>query len=447
MLALISFVKVIQMLFKEMQMQKKIRIIAVLLCAAGALCGCGKVEQTVQLGSKVWEKMPEATFGVLESEKLSVEAWNCGRAEETSDCSIVECRDGYYFLYDSMLYYADKERLDTWVPVCKKPDCKHYMYDDQCAAVISTNDITAKDGRLYFTDSLHSYAQLYSGKGSGIGVISMLPNGEDRRIDYYVEAGLLLNGGSYGSQLTTNYWLYLSNILEANGDTTVRLFRTDEAGTQKLFETVKGENEPASVLLPTRHTLGLNGEKLYYCGFFQEPGYYSFSGQVPKKVTIPEVPLTAGYLSGTTLRFFRQNDGYYDIDIETGEEVFLIEARLKNSCTSILLPNMILESTLLYEQSVKGRTLGMEHSMELFDGEQWRSVELPEDLQFASMSTYLYMCCVTSDSIWLKQAQYTTETRDGKEWPYLDMHLYRIDLSQKNLTLEYFGSIIQNRPK
>lgn len=61
----------------------------------------------------------------VETTKLAVLPWDCGRANETSGNILWEVEQGYYLEYGYMLYYADKSDLSQWIPVCTKADCEH----------------------------------------------------------------------------------------------------------------------------------------------------------------------------------------------------------------------------------------------------------------------------------------------------------------------------------
>lgn len=419
-----------------------------LLCVVIMLQGCNRQVPQGNLGSEVWETLPEVSFGVLESETLSVLPWNSGRTETTSHFAVAETENGYYYSnsLQGLLFFADKEALDTWIPVCNKPDCSHQPGDRSCSAAITSNEIVVRDGRIYFTESLSRYSHLHSETGETKAIMSMLPDGSDFRVEFYPEEALLYNGGSVSDVLTGNYWLLMSTETDEKGNSTLRLFRTDKDGCQKLAEVTRGADEPASVLGSAFRSMGVNGTELHAPGILAERGYYSFYGDTPEPVKLPDVPLSGAYLAGNTLRYFRQNEGYYDIRLDTGEEVFLTENRLNNSVSAILLPNLILESTLLSSLSVKTRMPGMEHFMEIFDGQQWHSVELPEDLHYASMGTFFYLFAVTSDALWLTHLETVTERENGLLQQYWDSHLYRIGLGGEEWKLEYIGTIKQPRP-
>ena len=131
------------------------------------------------------------------------------------------------------------------------------------------------------------------------------------------------------------------------------------------------------------------------------------------------------YLSGSILRQFRSNNGYYDINLETGEEVRLADAQLKNSQSFIVLPNCIIETTLGSENHQEGDA----HAMMLFDGESWRTVALPEELaQIYTLDMPFEMGVVTSDRIFI--LVYTSQR-------YSRCDMYQIMLEDDELFLEY----------
>ena len=178
----------------------------------------------------------------------------------------------------------------------------------------------------------------------------------------------------------------------------------------------------------------LNGDRYYNCPNIYPDDIIQIEAG---KVTLLDrslIPDNGGYISGSTLRVFRQNDGYYDIDIKTGQEVKLAEAQLENSESEIILPNCIVESTLI---NYKGQwPEGMAHSMKLFDGSSWRDVALPSGLKSAAEGIYIYVVAVTSDSILFQYRE------DGVSSGELGKVLYKITLDSPNMSLEYVGSIM-----
>ena len=104
--------------------------------------------------SLIWEKMPALTYGVMEHEKLEVLPWYSGRTEATGSYQWAETKDGYYRLDTEsfLLSYADKADLQTWLPVCGKPNCRHHANTLTCNAVMRYGTFFLREGKLYFVD-------------------------------------------------------------------------------------------------------------------------------------------------------------------------------------------------------------------------------------------------------------------------------------------------------
>lgn len=150
-----------------------------------------------------------------------------------------------------------------------------------------------------------------------------------------------------------------------------------------------------------------------------------------KKIDIANIPVIGSYISSDTLRYFISNEGYYDMEIQTGKTVKLVDAQLENSIAHIVLPNCIVESTLLGRDSLPLRTVGKKHQMKLFDGVIWREVTMPTELINADNTIYLTLEAVTSSNILLICWEYGTTGATGIS------QLYQIDLSSDELTIEY----------
>ena len=134
------------------------------------------------------------------------------------------------------------------------------------------------------------------------------------------------------------------------------------------------------------------------------------------------------YLAGNFLRLFRGNDGYYDVDLTTNTETRVAGTFLENVESVIPLPNCVIESTLFYP-APENLPKDTAHAMAIFDGETWRTVELPAELSDSSQVKYLNFRCVTSDSILFTYAESVA------------VHLYRIPIQDGDLVLEYCGRI------
>lgn len=346
--------------------------------------------------SLVWETMPVLTYGVMEYEKLEVLPWYSGRAEATSSYQWAETAEGYYRLDTEslILSYADKTALQDWIPVCNRPDCAHNAYVLTCNAVMRYGTFFLREGKLYFVDQLGNYPELYTGKGQGHALFCRDANGSNTQLAYVVEDALLYDGGSSGMLLTKDGWFYNVAKMNTDGSYTATAYLVDENGMSVLL-TENFEEDPSCgvVRYPSfagdwvfTHRLIGGKDLLRY-----EDGEF---------VTVPigDHLYDIGYLSGNVLRTFRENDGYYDIDLAKQEEVFLAESRLKNSRALFALPNCIIET------NIGSRTKAAEDpfALEIFDGEVWHSVQLPQEILEAKGRPLFSLQVVASDRILFK---------------------------------------------
>ena len=151
-------------------MKRIIALLLVILAAAGALCGCGRVHEPQDIGGA--ETAPEgsaeaAAPGATEAAGETP----AGETQDTGDekhycfdyrCAynawsggknyIVETDDTVYYLSNNILYFSDKEYTD-WMPLCPRPDCKHKNKD--CNAYVSSiNGIVVYGNYIYYIEDL-----------------------------------------------------------------------------------------------------------------------------------------------------------------------------------------------------------------------------------------------------------------------------------------------------
>ena len=436
--------------------------LVILLWAITLLTGCAladkpdknagrETQETVSIPATrtdVWEAMPTLTYGTMDADKLAVLEWNDGRCEVTSFYRMAETEQGYYFLHDMYkLYYADKSAPDQWVPVCNRPDCDHWN-SPNCDAHMESHAIVVKDGRIYFEQNTGHHGISANDK-SGTVLASMAYDGSDRKLEYVLEEALWGREGGINTVLSAQHWLCSTYTLQPDGSGETRFFRVTEDGvTEYPLENAQGQHTALfwgnTIYLygdPYLEIDSLDGDNNFASGML-----YWLDGEEIRKldtsVVFGNISYAGGYVSGNTLRTFRQNDGYYDRDLTTGEEVKLTNPRLENSIAYMVLPNCIIETTL-YE-SATARDQGMTHEMELFDGEGWHSISLPAELEEAPEDVYLTLCGVTSDSILFSHKEEVTEIVDNRPVRYVDIKLYRIQIGE-DWSLEYFGTVQQPR--
>lgn len=409
-------------------MRKSIVRAVVFVCTVILLMtGCAQTDgQTVkeispgQTGSEVWETMPAPTCGELETEKLQVLDWNSGRLEATGSGRWAETENGYYLNAGGTLYYADKTDRTVWVPVCSKPNCGHGMSAACNAYGVYT--FVIQNDRIYFDANLSTFSDVKSAGGQGAGIYSKALNGEDTRLEYVIEEALLSGGGKVTSRLTSEHWLYCATKFNTDGSSSSTIYCLTDSGLQILFHQDDVE-EDCLTLFQTE----IRGNRCYLSTLvgdspsnlvcFENGEFVQWEGA--------EYLEDACYLAGSVLRLFRQNDGYYDVDLETQTEHFVAEAQLENSTASILLPNCIVETTVGSAEHPEGA----EHAMKLYDGTAWRDVEIPAELADVLVDTELKADGVASDCIFLSQG-------NGGQ-----VNIYCISLTQENLVLEYCGTV------
>lgn len=412
---------------------RTVRFISYLCLAALLLAGCSKQETGPgEMGSKVWEEMPALTYGVLESDPLGVLSWNSGRCEATAKYEMAETENGYYLKLSGYLYYADKKDLKKWVVLCSQPECNHMDIGD-CSARFDSRGFVVDENRIYFTEDSFCYPHLYTGRGQGTVLLQMAADGTDMELAYVIEDAMMTGVGSGSNILTPEHWLSLTLSMDKEGNTDIRFFRVTNTGLHMIpLDTVS--NVQSTPVLITAGAYGLNGDEAFFCNVLSNTGmsYYRFINNKLEEVNLQGLDLTGSYLSGNTLRVFRPNDGYYDIDLTTREEVFLTPARLENSMGYIFLPNCIIESTLFMDE---GRKEDITHSMEMFDGEKWRAVKLPLNLVNAGVSESLFVRGITSDGVIL--------TLENNALDDYITPVYRIALDSEELVMEYYGEIVE----
>ena len=408
-----------------------LRILALLLIAA-LLGGCGGDQEITE--SLIWESAPALNFGTMEYEKLSVEPWYSGRCEATSPYSMfAETELGYYMVGMSMLFYADKSDLSLWVPVCNKPECTHpTRYWDytmpRCNAKI--HNFVIRDGRIYFPETADKLWDNYQeiAKSNGICIASRALDGTDLRLEYQNEDLIVGGGGHHSYLLNRKHCLFFTNKLNKDGSYTAQIFRITDEGTSLLSEHITTD-EMIYGTVGNYHAFGDETFSYYY---FDENLDMMYRFEDNEFITYDFSGIECSgecYLSGNQIRIYRQNDGYYDIDLQTREEVRVGDAQLPDATSTILLPNCIIETTLPTSYAGLDGILDNlpeePYAMKLFDGESWRDVQLPEELLEQIIIKWHYIQSVTSDSIFFSYSDLTDVT-----------HVCRIPLGTDTLVAE-----------
>ena len=405
------------------------RIIALLCAVALCLVGCQQQpkEDPSITESQLWETMPALTYGQMEYEKLKEEPWYCGRAEATGGNVWAEVDSGYYLSMGGYLRYSDRTAVLNWVPLCSKPNCSHTGHYPSCNAFINWDQFFIHDGRIYFVSQFAFYRDLITVKGDGLALFSKAMNGTDVKLEMLLEGAVATNGGFLQSQVVGPYWIHGGEKLNADGSCTAFCYgyNIQDKETETLFfETFPDRNDVHIDLTSS----DIHGDRTVISNLLGTDYQKIANGQMVHTNAIAYAK-KGDYLSGSILRQFRSNNGYYDINLETGEEVRLADAQLKNSQSFIVLPNCIIETTLGSENHQEGDA----HAMMLFDGESWRTVALPEELtQIYTLDMPFEMGVVTSDRIYIM-------VYDSMYYDRCNM--YQIMLGEEELTMEFCAEL------
>lgn len=415
--------------------QKMLNILSLLCIAALLFSGCtGPQKEPDITESLIWESAPALNFGTMTHEKLKVEPWYSGRCEATGNSLFAETELGYYLSLYGKLYYADKADLSFWVPVCNQPDCTHSMNwsygQPRCNSHI--NSFLIRDGRIYFAEKASILWEHYSVVSStdGFCIASRALDGTDLRFEYKDDTMNSNEGGSFGYTLNQKYFQYSVSALNLDGSSTYRLYRLTDTGTTLISDHTAVVDIPFGYINAGYHFP--KGEDTFYHYFLDENLDFLYRFVDGELVTYDFSGIEKDgycYLSENKIRLYRQNDGYYDVDLATREEVRVGDAQLEDTYSFILLPNCIIETTLHYS-AYQTVTKGEQHSLKLFDGEAWHDVQLPKDLIEPGQKKYLVPVGITSDSIFF--------TYEDIMHNY---HLYRIPLGTDTPVLEYCANM------
>lgn len=413
-------------------MKRMAAFLFALIMLFSLLAGCAEDDSPVPIGSEVWETMPQLTYGVMEYEKLQILPWNSGRCEATSYDMMAETDLGYYLLDSSnRLLYADKTDQAKWMPVCSKPNCNHTNADPDCSSHILCPNFVIRNGTIYY-QMMHGHSEYYTGD-AGFVLMRMAPAGSDRALVHAFDEEKYITIKADMSLLTSQHWIYNVVEMSTDGNHVAHSFRLSDKGVEKLITRTNVEDEGWSAMLQTGWYVSLHGDRVVLNGAMDESPnvFFRFTDAGVERLDFTDLPVMHSYLSGDILRFYRSNDGYYDINIQTGEEVKLADAQMDHAVATIVLPNCIVESTLLTPQSIPLRSEGMAHSMRVFDGQQWHDVALPPEMLDAGKQVFISVKCITSDCILFYSRDLATYRTTGIT------NFYCIDLNNDTWELEY----------
>ena len=399
--------------------------------------GCGEEEPQ---GPVTYEK-PAFTPGTLQSDLLKAEPGNFDRANYTNTgLTLLEIDTGYYFRGDG-LFYSEKDDMETWYYVCDDPDCTHNAHTvngSVCSAFACYGTCWYSNGRIYFANMADLDPTLIKEKTGTMALFSMEENGNDIRLEYVCQSLQLKNAGTIKNVCYTGGSLFAGQAMQPDGTYLCRIVWTELGGKETLvFETTLDEMTISNDGVTGPYKWSLYGDLSIGSDLFAytETGINTlcwFQNGEPVFTDASEIPLWGGYLSGNIVRCFIPGDGYYDIDLLTGERTRLENAQLPQSKATILQPNCIIETTLLNPEADAAT-----QEMRFFDGRQWHSVQLPEELQNAPDSTFAVQA-LTSDRVVFQTVKPGSQ---GNAWDRdATIIFYCMKLDAETYTVEYMGT-------
>ncbi|MBE6945830.1 MAG: hypothetical protein E7459_07060 [Ruminococcaceae bacterium] len=340
--------------------------------------------------------------------------------------------------------YAEKNNLSEWFVVCPYVDCQHFYEPDGCPAPVGGN-FALYNNRIYYPGSFAQYESFWLDDpepGAFMFLASVALDGTDTRLEHTFDtSGMTLGNGAGGAMYTTpEYVIYCRIVLNDTGLYDAHIFILDEEGEHLVYDE-DIDFQPAGGGYAWALNHNTFGDRMFLCGILDPTWQIPFI--LTEDYTIEQVDLTGlpeegAYLSDNIYRCFRANDGYYDVNLETREETKLEEAQLENSHAFVVLPNCILESTLMGYTSLPMQSNVQQNAMKLFDGQRWWDVELPEEL-LEVKGKYLDVEAVTSDRILFRLV-------DAANPHHSDKIFYQIFLGTDRPVMEYAGTVEYQEP-
>lgn len=312
---------------------------------------------------------------------------------DSSNNNMIETEDGYYYVYDSCIYYADKTALDNWVPVCNKPSCLHNSYSCNASFLMDGMDeITQKDGKIYGIGNaigVNPYVYELNIDGSGKKKIYEIPFGE----------GIQVRG--FRSILFPQYLILHYGYLAEDGTYHTNLARLEEDGSFHILYEEIADSELGDLSLPAT-SVGVRGDKAIISTLLTKTDenvwnvLWRMDGNKPERVNVPEdIDIKWGYLTENTFTCFKKQEGFYQIDLISGEQELVMENQLEDSI------GIVLTEKYFIEMNRYGGYKPEEAHLRFYNGDKWLEVELPEEVK--ESDKLFTVLSVASDRVFMTQ--------------------------------------------
>ncbi len=366
-------------------------------------CGEGEVQESECLpNNSLQETSAPPTLQPLVLEIPAEE-----RCAATGQCRFAETENGYYMLRSEYLFYADKSDLTNWVLVCNKPSCDHNP--NNCDAYTSIF-WSAADGLFHITDCLEQKFL------DGHYFVKRNLDGSSPQL---VFTDPILHGKTNGATLRTDFGTNDSfyrciTAMQEDGNWNCLVLQADQHGVKTLFSSVYPPASAGGIPLPWIHNgaVSLGGDLVLESQFPLDGTpdenkedwasrefnlYYQVHNDTLREIKLREgCDLYGAYISGDSLWHYHVNDGFYYMNLATGEEVKIADAAYENAYGLCLDGKHMMECTLSISSDRRGASVPQ---MQYFDGESWHEIELPE---YWNTNYYLQISAITSDRIFME---------------------------------------------
>lgn len=341
-----------------------------------------------------------------------------------------ELESGYFFVDEDLLFYADKNDLSNWVEVCNKPDCVH-VDDDICNAYLDYMDrIVQKNGKLY--------GIARGNMKEGIYIYEMDIAGNGRKPVYTISDTVEKYISSYTNATFQDRFVTYFGCLNEDGlyEQTVILLEADEKGkavTQTLYEET---SELGGLLIMQGNAYWqIRGDDIIVTSMMQEEDEM-FTDNIVRvengleHIDFPkDISVQGGYLSGNTFICYKQNDGFYKVDLETGEQVLFSESQMEDGRGYVLSEDYMIECNRYIDNKPE------EAKLRFYNGEKWIEIELPEKVK--NSDDPFYPVALATDRIFYNH----NVRRKGGE---LVANLYYFMIDEENPELVFCSEVGKN---
>ncbi len=309
----------------------------------------------------------------------------------TGNAMAAETEAGYYMVRSDMLFYADKVDLTNWVPVCNDATCIHAPGDLTCNANLRNSPFWMTEEGLYHYADMIGYEDLDSHSFIRRNFDGSVPTVVYTSPHYEMLPGAASGtGGGTGNSYLTSYVFLLED-----GSQLMKLVLTDKDGAKILFsETFPAGESGMEVPYPEIRQLPMSTrgdalisskilletlseeEKANWESYTDTLYYHVHEGEL-LPLAVPETcDIVGSYISGNHFFHYHVNDGFYYMDLSTGEEVKIAHAAYENGYGLCIDGTILVETTMDLPAQLRD---GVGAALRYFDGNQWHELQTPEN--------------------------------------------------------------------